>query len=408
MKAPLAILLASLVAVSASAANPALSDIAIGQLSNRLVEVSYTLSGGRAIVTPVFKLDGEPIDMAGVVSLAGDVRRIVAPGARRFVWDPRTDWTGAEIDTARLTVELTAWKPDCPPPKVVIDLDPMEESTPSNILYYVSEAELPGGIADERYRTTKLLMTLVPARNVRWRMGDGTAAKSKYVTLSKDFFIGVFTFTQGQGETAFGTRGAKRTNLVDSVLCPMETKYRLIRGAKWGREPATDTSYLARLSSKTGLAFDLPSEFQWEYAMRAGRAASFSIDEAAQYGWFGKGQAWGSCSHDWCSRDTREAHPVGRLKPNAFGIYDIIGNIREYTRTRADVATAAVSLSTAEETDPETIGVDTTKSYTVRRSGAHYEEIAQQQLTYRYGIWYDTADNECGFRVIFTVEPEEN
>ncbi len=380
------------------AAEPELSDVAITQLSNRLVEVSYTLSGARAIVTPVFRVDGEAIDMKDAVTLGGDVRRIVAPGARRFVWDPRTDWKGEELEAERLSVELRAWSVEAPPPKMVVDLDPFVQSSPSNVLFYVSEGELPGGVADARYRTTKLLMTLVPARNVRWRMGDGTAAGSKYVTLSKDFYISAFTFTQGQSLTALGTAGNYNTGHEDSAFCPVEPKYESLRKQTYGKADVPDGCWIKTLRVQTGLPFDLPSEFQWEYAMRGGAE---TLTDMNDYGWWGKGATWmwGSCSGNaaWttCSRDG--AHPVGLKKPNAFGVYDIVGNVREYTRTGYE------DLDTAEERDPE--GAVTDGNYVVRRSGRHSgDDESCQKLSYRNKFWYASENNNTGFRLVLPVD----
>ena len=404
MKKTLAIFAVLAAAISSLAADPSISGVSITQLSNRLVQVSYTLSDARAIVTPVFKLDGTPLDMASVVSLAGDVRRIVAPGDRRFIWNPKNDWTGAEIDTARLTVELTAWRPDSPPPKVVIDLDPMTESNTSNILYYVSETELPGGVGDKRYRTTKLLMSLVPAKNVRWRMGDGSSAKSKYVTLTKDFYMGAFPFTIGQGETALGTRGGENTDKVDALLLPMTASGQHIRNAQ-GANPPASGSYLDKLRSQTGVALDLPSEFQWEYAARGG-IETMTDALALSYGWWGKSSSagtWGACgsSRGLCNRDY--PHPVGLKTKNPFGIYDILGDCTECTRT------AWVDpVDTTEETDPEG-PAGPLNTYTMRSSkhGSSSSASAQQFYT-RASQWYTAENDNRGFRLILPVEPEAN
>ncbi|WP_372367698.1 formylglycine-generating enzyme family protein [Candidatus Uabimicrobium sp. HlEnr_7] len=71
---------------------------------------------------------------------------------------------------------------------------------------------------------------------------------------------------------------------------------------------------------KTGL--QLPTEVQWEYACRAGTLTTYywgnTIKKANKYAWWMK--------------NAKKPHPVGELKPNAFGLYDMIGNVYEWCK----------------------------------------------------------------------------
>ena len=83
-------------------------------------------------------------------------------------------------------------------------------------------------------------------------------------------------------------------------------------------------AYCKKLSEKEGKTYRLPTEAEWEYACRAGTktAWSFGDDEKVlgDYAWYYENAD---------SEDEKYAHQVARKKPNAFGLYDMHGNVYE-------------------------------------------------------------------------------
>jgi len=88
-------------------------------------------------------------------------------------------------------------------------------------------------------------------------------------------------------------------------------------GATWFNA----TTFCRWLSQKTGKKYRLPTEAEWEYAARAGSTKVFGVSDTADglkdYAWF-------------TDNGNMEPHAVGTKKPNAWGLYDMQGNVREW------------------------------------------------------------------------------
>jgi formylglycine-generating enzyme required for sulfatase activity len=105
-------------------------------------------------------------------------------------------------------------------------------------------------------------------------------------------------------------------------------------------------SYVAWLNTKSGRAgaYHLPSESEWEYAARAGTTTKFwwSDDDAAApvHAWFNANSGCQNINGLFC--DHGQTHPVGAKPPNAFGLYDMAGNIWQWTEDCYDNSYAGI------------------------------------------------------------------
>ena len=319
------------------------SDVEIKQdISTRIVTVSYTLGANPAIVTVDFLTNSVSIGEENFSNVKGDVNRLVTGGGRHTItWQPQESWPDRLLGPGVLTAAVTAHAKDDPPDYLVVALT--EEEDFPGISYYVSTNALPdGGLANDIYRTSRIVMRRIRAAGVRWRMGAvkadysgaasdlsvGNREKAHGVTLSEDYFIGIYEVTQAQG-AKFGGKGNYHTSYEDSPMRPSSNvKYETIRGSGTGNGHAVKSgSALYKLRTLTGIDFDLPTSAQWEYACRAGTTTLLytgkPLVNASVYevGWI-----YGNSAEN----GVRSPKAVGRKMPNAWGIYDMLGNCREW------------------------------------------------------------------------------
>ena len=333
----------SAVAFSAIAAGaaPQVSQVNFTQDQSRKVKITYALSGEPGIVTFDIRTNGVSIGAANITHAWGDVNKLVGVSNDRTIWwAADKSWPGHNITDGSVTAVVTAWATNAPPNYLVIGLT---EPYPAN--YYETAEQVPDGVTNEVYKTTKLVMRKIPAKGVVWRMGSpstepqrGGNETAHMVTLGDDYYMGVYPVTQKQYATVMsGKNPSKRVG----DLQPVENFL-------WGDDlmgyhaagkpddmAFDDWSFIGTLRSKLNFVFNLPTEAQWEFACRAGCGAGLytgkevttsdkafcpNVDEVA---WFGD-------ENTGAQGNTTAPQPVGLKLPNDWGLYDMLGNVNEY------------------------------------------------------------------------------
>jgi uncharacterized protein (TIGR02145 family) len=321
------------------------------------IALAALLAAAVAPATAAPKIDAFTVDTAASQST---IRFTAESGStyelqRASVLAPAADW--ATIDTRRAAADGPMELTDGVPAGRTRSYYRIAEAASSASTYLVvdmtqgtSAAHWPvtvlddvpeGGWSDE-YKLNKLVLRRIPAGTFTMgspesELGRRDDETPHQVTLSKPYYMGVFEVTQAQWMLAMGSRGATghegNTRPKDSV------SYDEIRGAnggaEWPQYNGVDSgSFLYVLREKTGLHFDLPTEAQWEYACRAGTSTALNsgkditdelecpeMDEVGRYEYNQDDGKGGYSDHTTA---------VGSYLPNAWGLYDMHGNVEEW------------------------------------------------------------------------------
>ena len=199
----------------------------------------------------------------------------------------------------------------------------------------------------------------------------------QHPAIVPSFHIGKYPITQAQYEAVMG----KNPSYFKGADLPVER-------VRWGNA----VKFCEILAAKTGKAYRLPSEAEWEYACRAGTTTPFH---------FGDSNTTDLANYDGRYMDGnkltgpygQKTTPVGSFPPNAFGLYDMHGQVWEWCQDRWH---GNYHHAPTDGSAWETGGVPGVR---VRRGGAWFFDAAGCRCAYRLGIFLGVRGYGFGFRV---------
>jgi formylglycine-generating enzyme required for sulfatase activity len=231
-------------------------------------------------------------------------------------------------------------------------------------------------------------MIVIPAGE--FTMGSSEGEKGRYtnegpqrpVTIAKPFAVSKFDVTFDDWDACVSVGG-----------CPQTTDGGMGRGTK----PVINVTwhdaqqYVAWLSKMTGKPYRLPTEAEWEYAARGGTTTAYYWGDD-----IGKGNAnCDGCGSQW---DGRETAPVGSFKPNAFGLYNMHGNVFQFAQDCYQVNYEGAPGDGSARTSGDC-------SRRVIRGGSWDVKPRLLRAAFRNRATTGDRDNDLGFRVARTLPP---
>ena len=418
------------------------------------VKVEYKISG---VTTPVdigvkvYDGEEELVSENFSKSLVGDMHGISKDGVGTIIIDPVKAFGNDRKVLANFKVELTLSDSAANIGEVlykVFDLESgkCEDITRAKLLdghYGSVETDFskigPGfnttlddvliwtGVTNNiAYKTTHLVMRKIPAKDQSFLMGspegevgrevnsDGKETQVQ-VRFTNDFYVAVFELTHAQYNHISSTPSESYTGAEMDTIAVTKITYDSLRGSIYELGPSGEkinwptnsnphevysSSFMGRLRTKTlnVAEFDLPTEAQWEYFCRAGTATA--LNNGKNITTTSRHQSDAADSIAWYYDDISKANTatcVGQKASNAWGLYDMHGNVSEMCLDAVSEIFNPDSLEVL--TDPRG---QVANGYRRSRGGAVNSSPWHIRSASRRGsIWRATQYDLTGFRVVF-------
>ena len=237
----------------------------------------------------------------------------------------------------------------------------------------------------------RMEFVLVPAG--KFMMGSASGQESEKpvhpVTIAQPFYIGRYEVSQWHWQAVMTTTVAQEKRKLETRSADLGARRMAGEGGDLPIYYVTweeAHTFLKRLNGlNDGYVYRLPSEAEWEYACRAGSTEDRPADLYAA--------AW------FKTNSTDFVHPAGMRRPNAFGIYDMIGNVSEWCEDsyhpNYDGAPGDGSVWNSSEESPK-----------ISRGGSFFTgNLNYLRCSARGAETADHSDFETGFRLVAVPRP---
>ncbi len=267
-----------------------------------------------------------------------------------------------------------------------IDISPTTGYVNPDTGLHEIEVSLPG-LSEE---AKPLTMVLIPAGSFTMGCPEdergyvGREWPSHQITITRPFYVGKFEITQAQWEAVMGENPTVKLGVGENFA---------VHSVSWD----DCQEFLARLNAINAGTFRLPTEAEWEYVCRTGTTTRFffgdalECDDQCEFCEIFDRHMW------WCGNHTTPgAKEVGRKEPNAWGLYDVHGNVWEFCSDWYEDPSER-----GFQVDPT--GPDSGEYRVIR--GGHYANNAEYcRAALRSGVETDTKSVYIGLRIVRELE----
>lgn len=258
---------------------------------------------------------------------------------------------------------------------------------------------------------------MMPIKDGDFMMGSPSAEKGRkpdegpqQKTHVSAFWMAAYEVTRDELDVFLKDENTSQNSDMDAITRPSPQYIDFSLGmGKEGGYPANSMSQYAALMycrwlyAKTGIFYRLPTEAEWEYACRAGSTTRYFFgDDSTQLG-----------NYAWYEKNSEDKfHKVGLKQPNAWGLYDMMGNVMEWT---LDHYYPRYTSSNTAINDPVAVSNTISKYPKVLRGGGYTETGTELRSANRFhsdpswnrrdpqipkSKWWMTDAPSVGFRIV--------